>query len=158
MIVNNFCQFLVVKRTTWEALNVDQWKKVATSIWSMKMETTAVIVERNILLKYICNVESNRYGIVNNYCTDIVFWQWFYYSITEFVFWLLAKQSAIFTRERWQEGEKRGSIHAWAEYYLQPNTFTGEKCLIGRRATTWHCQIQNGGNTSIVCLFQWKED
>ena len=31
------------------------------------------------------------------------------------------------------------------------------KCLIGRRATTWHCQIQNGGNTSIVCLFQWKE-
>ena len=37
-------------------------------------------------------------------------------------------------------------------------TFTGKKCLIGRRATTWHCQIQNGGNTSIVCLFQWKED
>ena len=32
--------------------------------------------------------------------------------------------------------------------------FTGEKCLIGRRATTWHCQVQNGGNTSIVCLFQ----
>ena len=21
----------------------------------------------------------------------------------------------------------------------------------------WQCQIQNGGNTSIVCLFQWKE-
>ena len=39
-----------------------------------------------------------------------------------------------------------------------PGFFTGEKCLIGRRATTWHCQIQNGGNTSIVCLFQWKED
>ena len=35
--------------------------------------------------------------------------------------------------------------------------FTGEKCLIGRRATMWYCQIQNGGNTSIVCLFQWKE-
>ena len=32
-----------------------------------------------------------------------------------------------------------------------------KKCLIGSRATTWHCQIQNGGNTSIVCLFQWKE-
>ena len=37
-------------------------------------------------------------------------------------------------------------------------TFTGEKRLIARRATTWHCQIQNGGYTSIVCLFQWKED
>ena len=36
--------------------------------------------------------------------------------------------------------------------------FTGEKCLIGRRATTCHCQIQEGGNTSIDCLFQWKED
>ena len=52
---------------------------------------------------------------------------------------------------------KHGFLYAWAEYYLQPNTFTGEKCLIGRRATTWHCQIQNGGNTSIVCLFRWKE-
>jgi len=60
MIVNDFFQFLVVKRTTWEALNVDQWQKKVTSIWSMKMETTVVIVERNILLKYICNVESNR--------------------------------------------------------------------------------------------------
>ena len=77
MIVNDFFQFLVVKRTTWEALNVDQWKKKATSIWSMKMETTAVIVERNILLKYICNVESNRYGIINNYCMRLSKISWF---------------------------------------------------------------------------------
>ena len=40
---------------------------------------------------------------------------------------------------------------------LHSSSFTGEKCLIGRRATTWHCQIQNGGNNPIVCLFQWKE-
>ena len=77
MIVNDFFQFLVVKRTTWEALNVDQWKKEATSIWSMKMETTAVIVERNILLKYICNVELNRQGIINNYCMRLSKISWF---------------------------------------------------------------------------------
>ena len=30
------------------------------------------------------------------------------------------KRSAIFTHKRSQEGEKRGFICAWAEYYLQP--------------------------------------
>ena len=33
-----------------------------------------------------------------------------------------AKQSAIFTQEWSQEGEKRGFINAWAECNLQPNT------------------------------------
>ena len=51
--------------------------------------------------------------------------------ITEFVFlkeypWE-TKRSAIFTRERLQEGEKHGFLYACAEYYLQPNT-------VG-----WHC-------------------
>ena len=40
---------------------------------------------------------------------------------------------------------------AHAQMVNQWKLFTGEKCLIGRRATTWLCQIQNGGNTSIVC-------
>ena len=46
-----------------------------------------------------------------------------------FFFQLFAKKSAIFTQERWQEGENRGFIYAWAEYYLQPNTV--------RRHCTW---------------------
>ena len=40
-----------------------------------------------------------------------------------------AKRSAIFTRERSEEGEKRGFIYAWAEYYLQPNT-VGRHCAL----------------------------
>ena len=40
-----------------------------------------------------------------------------------------AKQSAInfFTQERSQEGEKRGFVYVWPEYYLQPNT-AGRHC------------------------------
>ena len=38
-----------------------------------------------------------------------------------------AVRSAIFTQKRSQEGEKRGFIYAWAEYYLQPNT-VGQHC------------------------------
>ena len=29
---------------------------------------------------------------------------------------------SFFTQERSKEGEKRGFVYAWAEYYLQPNT------------------------------------
>ena len=49
-------------------------------------------------------------------------------------------------------------VVTWLTERTYVGTFTGEKRLIGRRATTWHCQIQIGGNTCIVCLFQCKED
>ena len=37
------------------------------------------------------------------------------------------REAAIFTQERSQEGEKRGFIYTWTEYYLQPST-VGRHC------------------------------
>ena len=49
------------------------------------------------------------------------------------------KRSAIFTHEWSQEGEKRGFIYAWAEYYLQPYT-------VGR-----HCAWADHYLSAVIC-------
>ena len=43
------------------------------------------------------------------------------------------------TQERSQEGEKRGSIYAWTEYYLQPGT-------VGR-----HCARSDYYLQAVIC-------
>ena len=57
---------------------------------------------------------------------------------------LEAKQSAISTQERLQEGEKHGFLYACAEYYLQPivNSWTalhmGKPLFVGSYSqVTW---------------------
>ena len=94
-----------------------------------------------------------------------------YFAITEFNYCFII-QSPSFFNEYLREAKLSAFFHArtiarrrrvWfrlrmSRILFAAEHFTGEKCLIGRRATTWHCQIQNDGNTSIVCLFQWKED
>ena len=74
---------------------------------------------------YLRDTDKSRYFAITDIDSIIVL------SFDDRVFFslLCAKKSAIFTQERLQEGEKRGFIYAWAEYYLQPNTV--------RRHCTW---------------------
>ena len=87
-------------------------------------------------------------------------WQWpTFYSVKSLIFF---KTHADFRPRTaklispphhpscWSSVRSRKSRGKLLSRLLSLKGFTGEKRLIGRRATTWHCQIQNGGNTSFV--------